>query len=476
VPSVDLSGYAKLVGGNVFSGDQVINNSPIITVNNGLRLNRGILFYNRDVDPSLPLSLANPNNYAAFELKRYFGLNNELTLVSYPIVGEVVGELYPFSVRRDNGFVAFGKLGNALYQVDSNGDINTSTLYRIGGVPYSVASSTNSGFLTSTDWNTFNNKQNTISFGAIGSTPNANGASIASSVITLQPASASFGGVVTTGTQTFGGAKTFSTVQATNFGAGISPNANFGFTGAASTTTTAPFLITPGVAYTGTQNGALWYETTNSRLRMYRNSSVSDIVTTGSNILFGGTGVRAVTATTDGSLAATTPIIAQFITDSDIITALGAATYTNNQATITPAGGKIMLQGQEYWDDTNKIKYQAVANNVVLRTPNRILKTYTALVTQTGTGAPTVTVLGENTIGTIVWTRTATGQYTGTLTGAFTASKTAVFFQSGISNNVDTYTYDFYRGTDNTVRMLTSNNGVYSDSIFVGQLRIEVYF
>jgi parallel beta-helix repeat protein len=44
---------------------------------------------------------------------------------------------------------------------------------------------------------------------AIGSSPNANGATISSSTLTLQPASASFGGVVTTGTQTFAGAKTF---------------------------------------------------------------------------------------------------------------------------------------------------------------------------------------------------------------------------------------------------------------------------
>jgi hypothetical protein len=43
---------------------------------------------------------------------------------------------------------------------------------------------------------------------AIGSSANANGASISGSTLTLQPASASFGGVVTTGTQTFGGAKT----------------------------------------------------------------------------------------------------------------------------------------------------------------------------------------------------------------------------------------------------------------------------
>lgn len=56
---------------------------------------------------------------------------------------------------------------------------------------------------------------------AIGSSPNANGASIAATTLTLQPASASFGGVVTTGTQTFAGAKTFSgDISANNLSGG----------------------------------------------------------------------------------------------------------------------------------------------------------------------------------------------------------------------------------------------------------------
>ena len=46
--------------------------------------------------------------------------------------------------------------------------------------------------------------------GAIGSSPNANAATLAGSTLNLEPASASYGGVVTTGTQTLAGAKTFS--------------------------------------------------------------------------------------------------------------------------------------------------------------------------------------------------------------------------------------------------------------------------
>lgn len=48
-----------------------------------------------------------------------------------------------------------------------------------------------------------------VTLGAVGSTPNANGASLVGQVLTLQPASASFPGAMTNGAQVFAGAKTF---------------------------------------------------------------------------------------------------------------------------------------------------------------------------------------------------------------------------------------------------------------------------
>jgi hypothetical protein len=62
---------------------------------------------------------------------------------------------------------------------------------------------------------------------AIGSTANANGATISGSTLNLEPASSSFGGIVTTGTQTFAGAKTFSADLVTNelrVGKGVAGN------------------------------------------------------------------------------------------------------------------------------------------------------------------------------------------------------------------------------------------------------------
>ena len=72
----------------------------------------------------------------------------------------------------------------------------------------------------------------TITLAAIGSTPNANAASLNSGVLNLQPANGSFGGVVTTAAQTFAGLKTFTNgISAPGVIAGLSaignsPNAN----------------------------------------------------------------------------------------------------------------------------------------------------------------------------------------------------------------------------------------------------------
>lgn len=57
----------------------------------------------------------------------------------------------------------------------------------------------------------------------------------------------------------------------------------------------------------------------------------------------------------------------------------------------------------------------------------RTYKVYTALLTQSGTSAPTATVL-ENTLGGVpVWTRSVEGVYRCRLIGAFTDVKTIVF-------------------------------------------------
>ena len=73
------------------------------------------------------------------------------------------------------------------------------------------------------------------SLSAIGAVPNANGATITGSVLNLQPASVSFGGVITTLAQSIAGRKTTTsdmTINTINAGLGlasVATNTTFGF-------------------------------------------------------------------------------------------------------------------------------------------------------------------------------------------------------------------------------------------------------
>jgi hypothetical protein len=91
---------------------------------------------------------------------------------------------------------AFGKVQNQI-----NGKQDTITLTTIGtsGAATFIANTLNIPNYAD---------GGVLSLSAIGATPNANAATITGTVLNLQPASASFGGVVTTGTQTFAGDKT----------------------------------------------------------------------------------------------------------------------------------------------------------------------------------------------------------------------------------------------------------------------------
>lgn len=61
-----------------------------------------------------------------------------------------------------------------------------------------------------------------------------------------------------------------------------------------------------------------------------------------------------------------------------------------------------------------------------LQAEDTLSKEYIALITQSGTDAPTVQVIKNELSAAVVWAYSNVGIYTGTLVGAFTASKTAV--------------------------------------------------
>jgi Collagen triple helix repeat (20 copies)/Chaperone of endosialidase len=96
-----------------------------------------------------------------------------------------------------------------------------------------------------------------LTAGAIGATPNANGMTISASTIVLQPASNTFGGVVTTGTQTFAGKKTFTSAAAN---AGINVGAFAG-------TVAVPI------------NGDIWYNSSTQKFECRENGVTTNCIT-----------------------------------------------------------------------------------------------------------------------------------------------------------------------------------------------------
>ncbi len=78
-------------------------------------------------------------------------------------------------------------------------------------------------------------------------------------------------------------------------------------------------------------------------------------------------------------------------------------------------------------------------------------KKYVALLTQTGTNAPTATVLDNTLGGTLVWSYDGVGTYIGTLTGAFTLDKTAVLISGVYKGSVVGS-----RKTNNTIQITTT--------------------
>ena len=101
-------------------------------------------------------------------------------------------------------------------------------------------------------------------------------------------------------------------------------------------------------------------------------------------------------------------------------------------------------------------------------------KKYTALISQTGTSAPTATVL-ENTLGgTVVWTRTGAGAYVATLSNAFTINKTFLLLAPSASGG---QTNTLISNSSSTVELgVFSNAGNFSDGFLTNRsIEIRVY-
>lgn len=124
-----------------------------------------------------------------------------------------------------------------------------------------------------------------------------------------------------------------------------------------------------------------------------------------------------------------------------------------------------------------------IVNNVTGQTINgetfqRPYKVYTALLTQTGTDAPTAIVL-ENTIGNIIFSYHNSGEYYGILNNAFPINKTpelTYFTQIPAVDNL--WCAIVNRIDDNTIRIQTrdTNGTNISDGILYNTfIEIRVY-
>ena len=104
-------------------------------------------------------------------------------------------------------------------------------------------------------------------------------------------------------------------------------------------------------------------------------------------------------------------------------------------------------------------------------------KAYTALLTQTGTNAPTATELKNNTSYTYTWTRTGSGTYTITANGnAFTSNKTVVFINYGNPSS-DALPPKWVRTSDTVITVTTQDEtAVLDDGILNGAaFEIRIY-
>jgi hypothetical protein len=103
-------------------------------------------------------------------------------------------------------FVKTGGTSSQFLKADGSSD---TTTYQ-GAITLTTTGTSGAATLVSNTLNIPNYADGgVLSLSPIGSTPNSNAANITGTVLNLQPADALFGGVVTTGAQTFAGSKTF---------------------------------------------------------------------------------------------------------------------------------------------------------------------------------------------------------------------------------------------------------------------------
>ena len=179
-----------------------------------------------------------------------------------------------------------------------------------------------------------------------------------------------------------------------------------------------------------------------------------------------------------------------FNEDIGVIQAITSANNTPWNISLNPFGGRVLINKTN--DDlTNQLQVAGTISASPATTANQVptwgqvqaaarpYKVYTALLSQTGTNAPTATVL-ENTLGgTVVWSRLSTGTYVGTLAGAFAVNKTICFHQRSsdlASSSAFDYSMSSAQASTNTVDLKSTLAGGLADGLIIrSSVEIRVY-
>ena len=366
----DLSGYAKLFGGNDFFGTQNFNGNINVygeqinmlgsTSQLVNRNGESLRLYGSSTSLNLSLNTDGTSDFidsvSATSFVKNGGTSSQY-LMADGSVSTLINNITGTGTRTTNYISKFSSNTN---QIENSQIIDNGSNVNIGSTVFSTDKLNVDGTFRA------NNQINIYGGSAEIISRNASSLDLYSSGSTLSMRLFTNGNIAVGGLSTDEKFEVFGTAKATRLGLGLAASSNHYLTTAANTSTIGSWLWTPSSTdYTGTVSGT-FYNNANE-LKFYDGtiSGTNRLLKLFGNSSFVGTGQRVVTTNSVGDAAATTPIVQQFVTDSDIITAITGATYVSNRATITPAGGKTFLQGQLYDDGT--FTYIAVANNSVRR-------------------------------------------------------------------------------------------------------------
>ncbi len=142
--------------------------------------------------------------------------------------------------------------------------------------------------------------------------------------------------------------------------------------------------------------------------------------------------------------------------------------YVNVGKVVLQAGPGITIQGN--------VKGEVTYYNISATGATPKYKIYSALISQSGTLAPTVTIL-ENTIGNIFWKYNNVGSYIGELIGAFTQDKTMVFISRQAGGPSAAYVFASRTSVDQVMVTTGLVTGGPNDGYIDGaSIEIRVYY